>query len=213
MVGNNGLAILGTIIAGGVWEWYLVHELEKRAYILRQKGVLVWILGIPIAIGITVWFKTYGYSFWKIQRYLILMYTLPVLAWIDKKEKKIPNRILGILTLIRCVILTVEIISYTSMWGEFLTHAIWGGTFSFVLMIAAYYISKKAVGMGDVKLFTVMGFYLGFSLNYTVLFVSLLLAALYAVWNMLRKKLTAKDEIAFGPFVAIGLWAVLILGF
>lgn len=213
MVENGGLTILCAVAAAGGWGWFAVQELEKRGYISRQKRLHLWGAGIPVFIGIAFLFKEYGYSYWKMQRYLILLYALPVLAWIDKKEKKLPNQILGVLALIRCVILVGEIASYTALWEEFLAHAFLGAAFSFVLMMAAYYISKKAIGMGDVKLLAIMGFYLGFSLNYTVLFVSLLFAAAYAVWNMLRKKLEAKDEIAFAPFVSAGLWLVLLVGF
>ena len=79
-------------------------------------------------------------------------------------------------------------------------------------MMAAWFISRKKLGLGDVKLLTITGLYLGFSLNYMVLFLSLVFAALWGVWNVWRKKMDVKDSVAFAPFITAGLFTALILG-
>lgn len=214
MVKIFGLTALCGIMAAGMFGFYMCTVLEKRSGISHRRRMLLWETGIPVFVGIAFLFmQSYGYSFWKTERYLILLYALPVIACIDHKEKKIPNRLLVVLGSVRCVILAGEILAYTVFWKEFFLHALSGAAGSFLLMMVAYYISRKAVGLGDVKLFTITGLYLGFSLNYLVLFLSLFYAAVYALWNMARKKLTVKDEIAFGPFVSAGLWTLLLLGF
>lgn len=213
MVESYVTIVFCAVLTAGGFGCFMTHDLEKKENVPHKRALLIWGVSVPVFIGIAFWLKGYGYSSWKILRYLFILYALPVLAYIDGKDRKIPNRILGVLALLRCAILIGETMTYATLWKEVLFHTIAGGVGSFLLMMVAYYISRKAIGLGDVKLFTVMGFYLGFSLNYIVLFFSLIFAALYSVWSIFRKKLKAKDEIAFGPFVALGLWAALLLGF
>ena len=80
-------------------------------------------------------------------------------------------------------------------------------------MFFAYVISRHEIGMGDVKLFALAGIYLGTSITYLLILVSLILAALYGVIKIVRRRLNAKDEIAFAPFVAVGAFIVLGMGF
>ena len=117
-----------------------------------------------------------------------------------------------ILAILRLLILAGEIISYPLLWTDFMAHACGGAAGSFLLMMAAWFLSRKKIGLGDVKLLTVMGFYLGFSLNYIILFLSLIFAALWGVWNVWRKKMDVKDTVAFAPFITAGLFTALILG-
>ena len=80
------------------------------------------------------------------------------------------------------------------------------------VFLTAYVISRRAVGMGDVKLVAVIGTYLGFRVNYFVMLAALVLSAVYGGGMVLRKKKGMKDEIAFGPFVAVGTLMVLLIG-
>ena len=67
-----------------------------------------------------------------------------------------------------------------------------------------HYISKKGIGMGDVKLISVIGFYTGTAVLYAIIVFSLIACIVYSLIQMARKKVTAKSFVAFGPFVAIG---------
>lgn len=48
--------------------------------------------------------------------------------------------------------------------------------------------------------------------TYFVMVVSLIFSALYGGSMVLRKKKSVKDEIAFGPFIAAGTLAVMLIG-
>lgn len=159
-----------------------------------------------------VLFREYGYSVWKQERYYILLCAMPALARTDYRERRIPNRLLLVLSGLRLLILMGEIITYTELWKEFMLLAFGGAAGSFLLMTAAYFLSRGRIGLGDVKLVTVTGFYLGFSLNYTVLFCSLIFAAGWGLWNVWKKKMSIKDSVAFAPFLAAGLTVSLMLG-
>lgn len=181
---------------------------------LRPEKRLIWLWAVAalLYIGAAFLFYAYGYSLWKKERYYIMICALPVLAFSDMKRRRIPNRYLLILCVLRLFVLVGEITAYPHLWTDFLIHACGGAAGSFFLMTAAYFLSRKKIGLGDVKLLTVTGAYLGFSLNYIVLFLSLVFAALWGLWNIWRKKLDMKDSVAFAPFVTAGLLAALLLG-
>ena len=80
------------------------------------------------------------------------------------------------------------------------------------IFFLAYVLSRHAVGMGDVKLVAVIGMCLGFGSTYLVMLLSLILSALYGGIQVIRKKKSMKDEIAFGPFLAVGTLIVLLIG-
>ena len=69
------------------------------------------------------------------------------------------------------------------------------------------------MGMGDIKLFSVLGFCLGpFALLY-ICAGSLLCAGLYAMVLLVSKRVKRKDRIAFGPFIAATAIALIFLPF
>ena len=74
-------------------------------------------------------------------------------------------------------------------------------------------ISKNGVGMGDIKLVGALGLYLRTYALMGVLLVALVSIAIYGLIKVILKKACVKDEIPFGPFVAFGVTACMILGF
>ena len=72
---------------------------------------------------------------------------------------------------------------------------------------------KGGLGMGDVKLAAVLGWYLGGALIWFDLVISLSLAAIYSIVQLIRKKLNMKDSIPLAPFFSVGTVLILLLGF
>lgn len=64
---------------------------------------------------------------------------------------------------------------------------------------------KGAFGGGDIKLMASAGCYLGPAGGFYGLFLGLLSAALYGVYLKARKKISWKERIPLGPFLALGL--------
>lgn len=158
-------------------------------------------------------FYAYGYGPTKIMKYCILMGGLLPIAYEDYKEKRIPNRWLLYLIMLRGVLLIVESCLYPAAIRDNLLFTLGGGILSGIVMFLAYVLSRHQIGLGDVKLFVVIGLYLGAAVTYFVILTSLIVAAIYGGINLLRKRLGAKDEIAFGPFVFIGTIIIIALGF
>ena len=69
------------------------------------------------------------------------------------------------------------------------------------------------MGMGDIKLFSVLGFCLGPFASLSICSGSLLGAGLYAAVLLALKRIKRKDRIAFGPFIAAATIVLFFLPF
>ena len=63
---------------------------------------------LAAGVGLTVEWFAFSYSVWKILRYLILFAALFLIAWIDHDSKRIPNKILKALMVIRGILFIPE---------------------------------------------------------------------------------------------------------
>ena len=73
------------------------------------------------------------------------------------------------------------------------------------VLLLVYFVSRKGLGGGDVKLMTVAGLYLGYDGALSALLYGSVLAALSALVLILGKKMTAKDTIPLVPFLYVGI--------
>ena len=109
---------------------------------------------------------------------MILTFLWFFLGFIDQQKTIIPNKLLLFMFVIRAVILAGEITVKPSYWLDILKSAGGGMLLGFLIFFLARIFSRKSVGMGDVKLAAVLGWYLGGSLIWFDIVVSLSLAAL-----------------------------------
>lgn len=177
----------------------------------RRRGITL-ILYLAVSMGLTWLFDQYHYGPLKTVRYLLVLALLYPIALRDAREKIIPNRWLIYLLVCRGILFGAEIICFPDLWIENIRFVLFGGAVSGMIFFVAYVVSRHAVGMGDVKLLTVIGMCLGFKTTYLVMLASLILSALYGGSMVLCRKKSMKDEMAFGPFVAAGTLIVLLIG-
>lgn len=167
---------------------------------------------LTAGIGIAAEFTFFSYSIWKIISYLILFGALSLTAWIDRRNRRIPNRILKCLLAVRGILLLLEWLtspkSATVIWLPALLGALLGGG----LLLPAHFLSGGGMGMGDIKLFAVIGAYMGSGSILYVVFLSLLSGAAYCVVMLVFKKINRKERIPFAPFIFIGTMLAMVLG-
>lgn len=187
-------------------EFLNIHTFTKK------KKLLALLLFIILGMAAGAIFHIYGWTVTKFLKYLILMYGVLIIAYIDSQTHLIPNFILVGLFFIRMVLLAVELVIYPTARMELLANAFGGLVIGFLIFIIAYFISRKGIGMGDVKLVAVIGFYTGTAVLYAIMILSLVCCVVYSLVQLARRKLTTKDYLPFGPFVAIGTVLALFLG-
>jgi leader peptidase (prepilin peptidase) / N-methyltransferase len=126
---------------------------------------------------------------------LISMFMIIIVS--DINYMLIPDKILIWFT---GIFLLERIFVPLSPWWDSLLGAITG--FALLLIIAL--ISKGGMGMGDVKLYAVLGFVLGFKLVLLSFFLSILFGAVIGGFALLFKIVKSRQPIPFGPFIAAG---------
>jgi len=141
-----------------------------------------------------------------------LFYTLIVLSFIDLKHKAVPDSLL-----IVSVILVLLI-------GDLVDTLLFAGGFVLLELIMTFYIQtiksrltknkelekQSALGGGDIPIAGVIGGLVGVQLGISAIFLAALLALLPALYNLFFKK---NIEIAFIPYLSLGLFIVLISNF
>jgi len=85
-------------------------------------------------------------------------------------------------------------------WWDSLIGAVTGFFLLFVIML----VSEGGMGFGDVKLYALLGFVLGFKLVLLSFFLSTLFGAVIGGLALLFKIVKKRQPIPFGPFIAAG---------
>ncbi|WML59572.1 prepilin peptidase [Neobacillus sp. PS2-9] len=85
-------------------------------------------------------------------------------------------------------------------WWDSLAGAVAG----FVLLLIIALVSKGGMGFGDVKLYALLGFVLGFKLVLMSFFLSTLYGAVLGGLALLFRIVKRRQPIPFGPFIAAG---------
>lgn len=174
------------------------------------KGLVIF-AGI-IGIGLTVEFCLFSYGLLKIIRYLLLLAALFLIAWIDWHEKRISNNILLPLLEARGLLLLMEWLSYPQYGFALFLSALAGLLIGGGMFLLASAISRGGIGMGDVKLFAIVGSYMGSGSILAVIFLAVMASAVYSAVMLILRKIKLKEEIPFAPFILIGTILTMALG-
>jgi leader peptidase (prepilin peptidase)/N-methyltransferase len=139
---------------------------------------------------------------------------LIAVSFIDIDYKIIPNKIIIPALVVFSLLVPLQYFSgvrllnlLTNNWYDPLIGFFIGGGFLFLLAL----IWPGGMGGGDIKLMAFVGLFLG---SYTVvaLFIGFLLGALGGVLAMLFLGKSRKDQIPFGPYLALGALFTLFFG-
>jgi Flp pilus assembly protein protease CpaA len=139
---------------------------------------------------------------------LVLIYTLFFISLIDIKERIIPNKSLVFLCIVRilimgfeCAFLGIKDFFELVLLPSFIGSLVGGGILLLIMLI-----SRKGLGAGDIKLFAVIGFFVGSAANVlSCLFYTSLLLILFCFTGMILRKIKAKDLFPMAPFILSGV--------
>jgi leader peptidase (prepilin peptidase) / N-methyltransferase len=184
--------------------------------------------GVELLCGV-LWLAAgwrFGESFAALAAAL-LFYLLVLLAFIDWDTMRLPNSLVGIMFVsglagaavsqFSGVPVTPLLISAASgPLAAPLVSALAGALAAagIVLLIGLVYSAVRGgpgYGMGDVKLLAAMGVYLGLY-SLMALFIGTLIGAVYGVISARRAREGGQHRFPFGPFLAIGGVATVLVG-
>ena len=136
--------------------------------------------------------------------YAVFCTSLIVLAFIDIDHKFIPDRFHVIIAI--CGILLMFFAKDISWLDRVI------GLFAISVPLYIIVLITGGMGEGDVKLFAVCGFLLGWKLILLTMLLSSIFAAVIGIILMVNKKATRKTELPYGPYIAFASIICLLFG-
>ncbi len=128
-----------------------------------------------------------------------------LIASIDKRIKKIPNKLILALLFIRLAGMATELIISPSKWMEILLGSFVGFLAAGAVMLLCMIVSRGGVGAGDMKLFALIGLYYQITGVLEIMLYSLFIASVVSIFLLVSRKAKAKSSIPMAPFICIGI--------
>lgn len=152
-------------------------------------------------------FIKFGYTLDSI-KFMVLTALLIVIGIIDFKTEYIYTSTIISGIICGIIFITIEyFIGYTISPVNYLL-----GALTASLILALIVFLTGAMGWGDVELIFLIGLFLGIKLNLFNVFLSIVIGGLVALVLMATKKKSGKDSMAFGPYIAISTYIVILFG-
>ena len=141
--------------------------------------------------------------------YMVFCSALVIIAFIDLKEKIIPDVISLPLTALG--FLSSFVLKNISPLNSLLGILAGGGSLYLIAIAGTYIFRKEAMGGGDIKLSAMVGAFLGWQLALLSLFIGFLLGSVIGIIVLMKTKGEIRD-VPFGPFIALGTLIALFFG-
>ena len=137
---------------------------------------------------------------------MVLVNALFVITLYDLKYHIIPNRALIILLGIKVIVvlLTIFTVKEISVLYILVDRLIAGLAFLLIGVVCRF-MNKNAIGMGDVKLLSVIGIVLGVNDSFHMVITGMVCIFFVSVIGLFLKKLTRDSELPLAPFIFAGL--------
>ena len=207
-------AYIGLALAGFLAGIVFGDRQMKRWQIETRLYRVILVLSCAAVFGLGGWLmSTYGYHILKAVRYWILMYGLILIGMIDSRKKIIPNKAVLVLLGVRTLLLAGEMVCFPQLILEIAVSSGAGLAGGGLLFLTVSLIAKKGIGMGDIKLIGVMGYYLGFKVLMSNLIITLTLTVLGGITGLVLRKTSLRSEMPFAPFAAAGTIITIMMGF
>lgn len=180
--------IFGIIIS------FLYLILDKKAHLLK-KPLTYLIISAIAALGVWIYIQADNVLVSIKSEVLILF--LAICSADDIKERIVRNKIIAIFAITACVL------NFTSMDLEVIIGNIVGAVIMLVVMLFCMFVSGKSIGMGDVKLISVMTFFSGLVNAVSIIFYALASIILWGIIMLILRKKEILNNIPMVPFIAI----------
>ena len=191
------------------YRWNYLERAKKtfKEIIKLQTKVLgLFVLSYTVLAALAITFQAKkGYDNFTLVQLILLWDGLFCIAFIDYQTKKIPNKLLICVLLIRIIFIIVKGILNFKSFIPLILSSLLGMFVGGFIVLACMLISRGGVGAGDIKLFAIIGFYFGLSGIIAVMMYSLFLAAIFSIIMLVSKKAKLKTTMPMAPFILMGL--------
>ena len=144
-------------------------------------------------------------------KYLLLTPLLISVLTIDFKEHIIPDRLILILFEIGMLFSIIEGFDSLNIFVDRILGMVIGfGIFGIITLIGGLLAKKKAMGDGDVKLMAALGLIFGEIGILMIIVIAFLIAAVVSIVLLVAKKKKFTEYIAFGPYISIASFVVML---
>lgn len=166
------------------------------------------IVELMTAIAFTLIYLSFGLTMYSILA-CVLTCVLIVVAFIDLDTKEINDRMHVIIIGLALVNL-ISIVSQSGDISEIRTYVVGFFIVSVPMLLLA--MLTGGFGGGDIKLMAASGLFLGATLNIVAFLIGAFIAAFIAIIMLVTKKADRKSQIAFGPYLSLGIFIAMLYG-
>lgn len=154
-------------------------------------------------------------SSWALPAFLVFTAVLVAVSAIDLELRRIPTPIVWTGFVVGFVLLAAATLGpsphrWWPLARGLIAAAVCGGVFFAIVLI-----SPRGMGMGDVRLATLEGLFLGWlgpAIPAVGLFLGFLLGSVFGIALMVARRAGRKSKIPFGPFLAAGAYLTVLWG-
>lgn len=178
--------------------FYKKYKYYVKAKILHQYLIIKFINAICWVI---IYYFFNGLNFISII-YCFFVSSLLYLSIVDIRVGVVSDKINIFIFILGFIIILIKNYNWINhILGFFLV---------IVLFLIPFLI--KGIGGGDIKLFAVCGFFIGWKLILTSFIFAHIICSLYSIFIIIKYKATRKTSIKFVPFIAIGVFISIFYG-
>ena len=184
-----------------------IGKISLRLFGVNSLNRIVYLLSAAVSsIVLICLFNLLYYNNTLVHNLKLLVLVLLILpmAVIDYRFQKIPNEFILAAFAVRCLFYIVEFIISPASALTVLKDNILGAVVIGIFFMLLLLIFKNSIGMGDIKLFMIMGLYQGLWGVINSIFFSLMVSFVIAVVLLITHKKKRNDVISFGPSIFIG---------
>ena len=139
------------------------------------------------------------------------MVCLTVAACVDLREHRIPNVVPLTMTVFAVISLTIGFLTDQQGYLSYIFSSVVSSVVVAILMLVASILTKKGIGMGDIKLLSALALLGGVYTICGTLFFGITLCAVAALVLLALKKKTVKEGLPFAPFVLLGYFITIAM--
>lgn len=180
-----------------------------KSMVVSQSVIVVSLVSAAIAFTLN-YMRSSDKSIIELAFSLILLWGMGVLTVTDFKKKIVPNKILLIILILWAMITAGSLIISVDLTLAMLSQSAIGGAVGGGMFLLSYLITRGQMGAGDVKLAFLLGLYLGPPRILMATLIGTVLCFLFSILMVLFKKMKLKDTVPMVPFLAVGVWIILI---